>query len=74
MAHRSLEQQQVRLLYESAVHQAIGEIADAGKYPSQQRVLSFVSKWNPLLTSFYLTGIAIKSIRMKLGQLPQTAS
>lgn len=68
LAHQSVEQQKFRLVYEDAVRQALGEIADAGHYPSQQRVLAFLSKRNPSLTSFYLTGLAIKSVRMKLGQ------
>jgi hypothetical protein len=68
VAHRVQEQQMVRLAYEKAVGQAIDEIVNAGAYPSQQRVLSFISERNPSLTSFYLTGIAIKSARMKLGQ------
>jgi len=67
MAQRSLEQQRVRLVYESAVRQAIGEIADAGEYPSLQRTFSFLLKRNPSLTSLHLTNLAIKRIRMKLG-------
>ena len=68
VARQLREQQRFRLVYENAVRQALGEIAYAGHYPSQQRVLSFISKRNPSLTSFYLTGLAIKSVRMKLGR------
>jgi hypothetical protein len=64
----------VRLAYENAVGQAIDEIVDAGAYPSQQRVLSFISERTPALTSFYLTGLAIKSVRMKLGQSLEACS
>ena len=64
----------VRLAYENAVRHVIEEIADTGAYPSQQRVLSFISKRNPALTNFYLTGLAIKSVRMKLGQSCETTS
>jgi len=74
MAQRSLEQQRVRLVYESAVRQAIGEIADAGEYPSLQRTFSFILKRNPSLTSLHLTNLAIKRIRMKLGQPAQATS
>ena len=71
MAHRSLEQQRVRLVYENAVRHAIGQIADAGEYPSLQRTFSFILKRNPSLTSLHLTNLAIKRIRMKLGQAAQ---
>jgi DNA-binding XRE family transcriptional regulator len=74
MAHRSLEQQRVRLVYEDAVRQAIGEIADAAEYPSLQRTFSFILKRNPSLTSLHLTNLAIKRSRMKLGQPAQAAS
>jgi len=74
VAYRVQEQQMVRLAYENVVGQAIDEIVDAGAYPSQQRVLSFISERNPSLTSFYLTGLAIKSSRMKLGQPFETTS
>jgi hypothetical protein len=74
MAHRSLEQQRVRLVYENAVRHAIGQIADAGEYPSLQRTFSFMSKRNPSLTSLHLTNIAIKRIRMKLEQPAQATS
>lgn len=74
MAHRSLEQQQIRLVYENAVRHAIGEITHAGEYPSLQRTFSFISKRNPSLTSPHLTNLAIKRIRMKLGQPAQATS
>ncbi len=74
MAHRSLEQQRVRLVYENAVRHAIGQIADAGEYPSLQRTFSFILKRNPSLTSLHLTNLAIKRIRMKLGQPAQATS
>ena len=74
IAHRSLEQQQLRLVYDNAVRHAIGEIVDAGKYPSLQRTFSFVLKRNPSLTSLHLTNLAIKRIRMKLGQPAQATS
>ena len=74
VAHRVQEQQTVAVVYENAVSQAIDEIVDAGGYPSQQRVLSFISERNPSLTSFYLTGIAIKNARMKLGHQFERAS
>ena len=67
MAHRSLEQQQVRIAYDNAVRHAIGEITDAGEYPSLQRTFSFILKQNPSLTSLHLTNLAIKRIRLKLG-------
>ncbi len=66
LAHRSLEKQQVRIVYDNAVRHAIGEIADAGEYPSLQRIFSFILKRNPSLTSPHLTNLAIKRIRVKL--------
>jgi hypothetical protein len=74
MAHRSSEQQQVRLVYENAVRQAIGEIAVAGEYPSLVRTFSYILKRDPSLTSLHLTNLAIKRIRMKLGQTAQATS
>ena len=68
MAHRSLERQRAGLVYENAVRKAIGEITDAGEYPSLQRTFSFILKRNLLLTSLHLTNLAIKRIRIKLGQ------
>ena len=73
MAHRSLEQQRVRLVYENAVRQAIGQIADAGEYPSLVRTFSYILKRDPSLTSLHLTNMAIKRIRVKLGQPGQPA-
>ncbi len=71
MAHRGLEQQKVRLAYENAVRLAIAEIADAGEYPSLQRTFSFIVKRNPSLTSPHLTNLAIRRLRMQIGQPAQ---
>jgi hypothetical protein len=68
MAHRALERQKVRLAYDNAVRYAIGEIANAGEYPSLQRIFSFILKRSPSLTSLHLTNLAIKRIRVKLEQ------
>lgn len=67
VAHRSSERRQLRHLYECEVSQAVAEITDAGEYPSQQRVLSFIVKRNLSLNSFYLTGLALKSVHKRLG-------
>jgi DNA-binding XRE family transcriptional regulator/transposase-like protein len=66
VAHRALEQQKVRLVYDNAVRNAIGEISNAGEYPSLQRIFSFILKQSPSLTSLHLTNLAIKRIRVKL--------
>lgn len=71
IAHRTLEKQKVRLVYDNAVRQAIGEIADAGEYPSLQRTFSFIVKRDPSLTSFHLTNIAIRRLRMQIGRRAQ---
>jgi hypothetical protein len=68
LAQRSLEQQQVRLAYDNAVRYATGEIADAGEYPSLQRIFSFILRANSSLTSLHLTNLAIKRFRLKLEQ------
>jgi hypothetical protein len=68
MAHRSVEQQKVRLAYDDAVRLAIVEIADAGEYPSLQRTFSFIVKRNPSLTSTHLTNLAIRRFRMQIEQ------
>jgi hypothetical protein len=73
IAHRTLEKQKIRLAYDNAVRHAIGEIADAGEYPSLQRTFSFIVKRDPSLTSFHLTNIAIRRLRMQIG-LPVRAT
>ena len=67
MARRSLEQQQVRLLYENAVRQAMGEIADAGQYPSQQRSFPLYRNGLHLSPASTLPALPIKSVRTNLG-------
>ena len=71
MAQRALEQQKVRLAYDNAVRLAIGEIADAGEYPSLQRTFSFIAKRNPSLTSAHLTNLAIRRFRIQIKQPAQ---
>jgi transcriptional regulator with XRE-family HTH domain len=66
LAHRAREQQKVRGVYDDAVRDAIGKVAKSGVYPSLQRILFLVSQRNPSLTSYHLTNLAIKRIRVKL--------
>jgi hypothetical protein len=68
MAHRTLEQQKVRLAYDNAVRLAIREIADAGQYPSLQRTFSLIMKRNSSLISSHLTNLAIRRLRTGIGQ------
>lgn len=68
VAHRALEQQNVMLAYDNAVRFAIGEIADAGEYPSLQRTFSIIVKRDPSLTSFHLTNLAIRRLRIQIEQ------
>ncbi len=74
VAHRAQEQQKIRLAYDNAVRHAIGEIADAGEYPSLQRTFSLLVKQHPSLTSTHLTNLAIRRLRMQIGQPAQAAS
>jgi DNA-binding XRE family transcriptional regulator len=71
VAYRALEQQKIRLAYDNAVRLAVGEIADAGEYPSLQRTFSFIVKRNPSLTSSHLTNLAIRRLRVQIGQPDQ---
>ncbi len=71
IAHHALERQKIRIAYDNAVRLAIGEIADAGQYPSLQRTFSFIVKREPSLTSPHLTNLAIRHFRMQIGQPPQ---
>ncbi len=71
MAHRVLEQQKVKLVYDDAVRLATAEIADAGEYPSLQRTFSLLVKRHPSLTSTHLTNLAIRRLRMQIGQPTQ---
>ena len=68
IARRSLERQQLDSRYEIYVRQAIDEISSAGKYPSHKRVLSFITKSNPSLTSIYLSSRALKGIRQEVAR------
>ena len=71
MAHRVLEQQKVKLVYDDAVRLATAEIADAGEYPSLQRTFSLLVKRHPSLTRTHLTNLAIRRLRMQIGQPTQ---
>jgi hypothetical protein len=64
-----VEQQKVRL--DNAVRLAIGEIAEAGEYPSLQQTFSFILKRNPSVTSSHLTNLAIRRLRLQIGQPAQ---
>ena len=66
LAHRAREQQKVGLAYHEAVRLAIGEITDAGEYPSLQRIFSLIVKRNPSLASPHLTNLAIRRLRMQV--------
>jgi transcriptional regulator with XRE-family HTH domain len=66
--HQSSELQHLHLIYEDKVRQAIDEVTAASKYPSRKRVLAFISKRNPAMTSIYLTGKAMKRIRAEAVQ------
>ncbi len=68
IGRRSLERQQLDSKYEIYVRRAIDEITAAGKYPSHERVLSFITKRNPSLTSIYLTSRALKRIRQEVAR------
>jgi len=63
IAHQSMERRRLDLIYEEYVRETISEIVAAGKYPSRERVLSFITMKDPLLTSIHLTGRALKRIR-----------
>jgi hypothetical protein len=63
IARRSLERQQLELKYENYVRQAVDEITLASKYPSCKRVLFFIAKRDPSLTSICFTGKILRRIR-----------
>jgi len=70
LAHQRLKRQDLMLLYEKSVQEASQDIVGAGEYPSQQRVLSVISERNPSLTNFFLTGLALKTVRIHLASCP----
>jgi len=72
IAHQSMERRRLDLIYEEYVRETISEIVAAGKYPSRERVLSFITMKDPLLTSIHLTGRALKRIRQEVAQIVPT--
>lgn len=68
IARRSLERHQIELKYETYVRQAVDEITLAGEYPSRKRVLLFIAKRNPSLTSIHFTSRAVKHVRLELAE------
>jgi transcriptional regulator with XRE-family HTH domain len=67
ISHQSMERWKIDLIYEKHVRQAIDQIIATGKYPSCDRVLSFITQRDPTLTSIYRTTRMLKRIRQETG-------
>jgi hypothetical protein len=72
-AHKALQRQNLVLLYETAVRQAVKEALATGEYPSHSLVFSLVSKRNPSLTNSTLTRVVLNAVRKNPGPPPQTS-